>query len=50
LYDLTTDPSEARNVAAQNREVVSRIEAYMKTAHTEPRPHNTGSMEYLTSD
>jgi len=35
LYDLHADPSEARNVAAANPEVVARIEAYLRTARTE---------------
>ena len=35
LYDLSKDPSEATNVAAQNPAVVSRIEDYLKTARVE---------------
>jgi len=35
LYDLRTDLSEKQNVAAQNPEVVAKIEAYLKTARTE---------------
>ena len=35
LYNLTTDLGETNNVAEQNREIVSRIEAYLKTARTE---------------
>jgi arylsulfatase A-like enzyme len=34
LYDLTADPKEARDVAAQHPEVVGRIETYLKTART----------------
>jgi arylsulfatase A len=35
LYDLKQDPVEARNVAAEQRDVVEKIEAYLKTARTE---------------
>lgn len=38
LYDLATDIGESRNVASANPEVMARIEAYLKTARTEPRP------------
>jgi arylsulfatase A-like enzyme len=35
LYNLSTDPGEKQNVAAQNPDAVARIEAYLKTARTE---------------
>ena len=35
LYNLNADLGEKRNVAAQNPDVVARIEAYLKTARTE---------------
>ena len=35
LYNLKTDLGEKQNVAAQNPEVVAKIEAYLKTARTE---------------
>jgi arylsulfatase A-like enzyme len=35
LYDLTTDPQEARDVAGAHRDVVETIENYLKTARTE---------------
>jgi hypothetical protein len=35
LYDLKTDPSESRNVAAAQPAVVAKIESYLKTARTE---------------
>ena len=35
LYDLATDPAEAKNVAAQKPELVARAEALMKSARTE---------------
>ncbi len=34
LYDLTKDPGETNNVAASNQEIVRKMEAYMKKAHT----------------
>lgn len=48
LYNLADDSSESRNVAAANPGVVGKIEAFLKQARTEPRPHNTGSMEFVT--
>jgi arylsulfatase A-like enzyme len=38
LYDLSADPSEAKDVAAANSAVVQRIEAFMSKAHT-PSPN-----------
>ena len=35
LYDLQTDSHEERNVAGTNAAIVSKIEAYLKTARTE---------------
>ena len=35
VYDLETDPREARNVAARNPGVVARIEEYLRSARTE---------------
>ena len=35
LYNLSTDLGEKQNVAAQNPEVVAKIEEYLKTARTE---------------
>jgi arylsulfatase A-like enzyme len=34
LYDLTTDPTESTNVAAQHTDVTARIAEYLKTART----------------
>jgi len=36
LYDLARDVGETTNVAAQNPQVMERIEAYLKTARTGP--------------
>jgi len=34
LYDLTTDPAETINIAAQHPDVVARIETYIRQTHT----------------
>jgi len=38
LYDLNRDPAEQNDVAAAHPDVLAKIEAYVKTAHTES-PH-----------
>jgi arylsulfatase A-like enzyme len=38
LYDLATDPGEAKDVAVAHPDVVQRIEAYLRTARTDS-PH-----------
>ncbi len=38
LYDLRVDPGETQDVAAEHPDVVARIERYLATARTEPRP------------
>ena len=48
LYNLRQDLGESKNVAAANPEVVSRIEAILKSARTAPRPHNTGTFDWVT--
>ena len=35
LYNLSADISEARNVAAENPEIIARMESYLKGARTE---------------
>lgn len=45
LYNLREDIGESTNLAADHPEVIARIEAYLKTARTAPRPHDTGSFE-----
>jgi len=35
LYDLASDPDEQHDVAAKHPDVVAKIEAYLKTAHTD---------------
>ena len=46
LYNLARDPGETKDIAAVNPRVVARIEEYLKTARTEPRPH-PGSMQFV---
>lgn len=46
LYNLATDIGETRDVAASQGDVVGKIETYLKTARTAPRPHDTGSFEF----
>jgi arylsulfatase A-like enzyme len=38
LYDLDQDIGETRNLAREAPEALKKIEAYLKTARTEPRP------------
>ncbi|MCL5742298.1 MAG: arylsulfatase [Acidobacteria bacterium] len=40
LYSLKDDIAETTNVAAKHPEVLAKIEAYLKTARTEPRPQS----------
>jgi arylsulfatase A-like enzyme len=47
LYNLRTDQGEQKDLAAAKPEVVAKIEAYLKGARTTPRPHNTGSMQWV---
>ena len=47
LYNLREDLSERNDVASEYPQAVRRIEEYLKTARTEPRPHNTGSFEFV---
>ena len=46
LYDLAGDIGETNNVAAGHPDVIAKIESYLKTARTPPRPHDTGSFEF----
>ena len=38
LYDLETDIGETKNLAEQRRDILAKIEAYLKTARTPMRP------------
>jgi arylsulfatase A-like enzyme len=37
LYDVVADPAEKKNVAADNPQVIAKIEAYLKTARTDSK-------------
>lgn len=47
LYDLSRDPSETTDLAGKHPDLVARAAAYMQQAHSEPRPHDTGSARWL---
>ncbi len=47
LYDLVADPSETTDLAGKHPELVAKAAGYMKEAHSEPRPHDTGSGKWL---
>jgi arylsulfatase A-like enzyme len=47
LYNLRTDIGETTDLAAKETEVAAQMEKYLASAHTEPRPHNTGSMQFV---
>ena len=38
LYNLAGDPYETTNIAQKMPQIIARIEAYLKTARTKPRP------------
>ena len=38
LYNLKTDPTESKDVAKQEPVILAKIEKYLKTARTKPRP------------
>ena len=46
LYDLGRDVGETSNVADAHPDVIAKIETYLQTARTAPRPHDTGSFEF----
>ena len=48
LYDLGTDPAESNDLAAVKPDLVQRAQDLMKAARAEPRPHNTGSMKWIS--
>lgn len=47
LYNLKSDVAESKNVAAGHPEIVTKLEAMLREAHSPPRPHNTGSFEFV---
>jgi arylsulfatase A-like enzyme len=48
LYNLRADIGETTNVAAENPEALAKIESYLATARTEPRPQVGGTFEFAT--
>ena len=48
LYDLRTDPAERKDLARAKPRVVKQAEKLMKAARSEPRPHDTGSMKWVS--
>ena len=48
LFDLAADPNEARDVAAEHSDVARKMEAILKSAHAEPRPHTGGTSTWVT--
>jgi arylsulfatase A-like enzyme len=49
LYNLSEDPAETNNVRGEQPEVINRIEDYLKTARTEPRPQAQPDHRWWTS-
>jgi arylsulfatase A-like enzyme len=47
LYNLRDDIGESKNLAASNREMATKMASMIDGAHTPPRPHNTGSMQFV---
>lgn len=47
LYNLREDISESKDLAGSNAEMAAKMAAKIDGAHTAPRPHNTGSMEFV---
>jgi len=47
LYNLRTDLGETNDVAAQQPDLARKLDQFIASAHTEPRPHNTGSMQFI---
>jgi arylsulfatase A-like enzyme len=47
LYNLKSDVGESAEVSAKRPDVAERLRAYLASAHVEPRPHNTGSMQFV---
>ena len=49
LYNLKQDVSESKNVADSHPDILKQMESILASAHSEPRPHNTGDFEFVTS-
>lgn len=46
LYNLKTDPGESKDVSSANPKMIARIEKYLKTARTEPRPQQDPEQDF----
>jgi arylsulfatase A-like enzyme len=46
LYNLKTDPGESNDVSSTNPKMVARIESYLKTARTDPRPQQDTEQDF----
>ena len=46
LYNLKDDPGETRDVAGAKPAALARIEAFLKTARTEPRAQTQPAHDY----
>ena len=47
LYNLKSAPAEAKDVAAEHPEITAKLDAMLRAAHADPRPHNTGNFEFV---
>jgi hypothetical protein len=47
LYNLKSDPMEAKDVASSNTAIVEKLTGMMKSAHEKPRTHSTGSFDFV---
>ena len=47
LYDLSKDPAESKNLAQAEKAVMAKIENYLKTARSKPRPQKNSPNNYL---
>jgi arylsulfatase A-like enzyme len=47
IYNLREDITERTDVAERNPAVARKLEEILASAHTKPRPHNTGSMKWV---
>ena len=47
LYDLSNDPAERTDLAAQSPAMVARMERVLKEAHKTPRPHAGGTTDWV---
>lgn len=47
LYNLKADIAESKDVSAAQPEVAAKLDGMLSAAHAAPRPHNTGSFEFV---